>query len=106
MATAKEWTPETAIEALTALYGRYKDRPDGERLTQETIRRLVGVRTVVTVNRWLRRKNSPEGLPLDNLVAFLKKAGAEPGVAPESDSEWILKAIAADHHKTISTKGK
>ncbi len=97
MAIAKVWKPETAVDALIALYDRYKDRPSGERLTMEIIRRLVGVQNVPTVSRWFSKRNAPHGDNLESLGKFLDKS---------EDPEWLKKTIAKETEKIKRTKGK
>lgn len=97
MATAKEWTPETAMDELFVLIDRYKDKPLGERLTLEVARRLIGVSTIATVSRWRARSHAPKGATFLNLATFLNKA---------QDHEWLKKKIAAEYKKHITTKGK
>jgi hypothetical protein len=88
----KQTTERTGIqaaEALIKLYGRYKAKPRGQKLTLEIIRRQTGVATIQTVWWWLDKKHEPQGVTLGNLNRFLDKC---------EDVAWL--------EKMISKKGK
>lgn len=80
-----ERTSSVAVEGLIELYECHKPKvKGGQGLTQEKIRRGVGVETVITVNRWIKRHNAPKGLELAALNRFLDKA---------KDKAWLRKLI-------------
>lgn len=83
-------TPEEAVKEMIDLHDRYKEKPEGERLTHPIIQQGVGVSQAPTISRWFNKHNQPTGLQLRSLCEFLDKA---------RNKKWLEKFIKENDPK-------